>query len=527
MNIWIIRPHNYNLLAPIGGIGQLVVQGPTVARGYLHDPERTAHAFVEGLPWLTEEFSKKHKRAYQTGDLARYTSDGSIEFLGRMDTQVKIRGHRIELSEIEYHIQVNSPSTVAFAVEVIRPRHRPTQQILAAFQWSKVSWQRTTDSVSSQLLPVSESHERAAVELTRRLSEVLPSYMVPTIYIPLSCVPASSSGKVDRKRLRSLVEALPQSELEIYSPGSASKKAPKTVMEKRLQKLWSIVLDRDPAKISSTDSFFWLGGDSILAMRLAAAARAEGIELSVADVLQHPQLLDLASILKASDLSTTSYKPFSTLEEPSEISGFLEEVVCPRLLVEPSDIEDVTKATDYQVENLSWSLLQRRGGTNYLTFDFMEPVSPERLEAACNRLVEHYAILRTVFVVHNRQVYQVILNKISFDIIHRVNIRPNTIETTTSEIMKIDLREPLHPSKALARFWLLRQGDDVTRLIFRASHLQYDGSRSSNGVESSELPTLEDRCPQRHLSQDTCILRQRLEKPKRWSSGGRHWQIRP
>ena len=96
--LWIVEQADHNHLAPIGCMGELVIEGPVLARGYFEDGEKTKAAFIDNVPWLPEEPS----RIYKTGDLARYDSDGTVQFLGRRDTQVKLRGQRLELGEVEH-----------------------------------------------------------------------------------------------------------------------------------------------------------------------------------------------------------------------------------------------------------------------------------------------------------------------------------------------------------------------------------------------------------------------------------------
>ncbi|UKZ84138.1 uncharacterized protein TrAFT101_000059 [Trichoderma asperellum] len=126
---------NYKQLAPIGAIGEVIIQGPSVARCYLYDEARTAGAFIEPASWTNSPPDAKLHRAYRTGDLVRYADDGSLELVGRRDTQVKLRRQRIEMSEIEYHLNLYSPGGAIAAVESVRSANRPLRQILTAFFW--------------------------------------------------------------------------------------------------------------------------------------------------------------------------------------------------------------------------------------------------------------------------------------------------------------------------------------------------------------------------------------------------------
>ena len=472
-NLWIVSPSNHTRLAPMGAIGELLVQGPTVGRGYLYDPERTASAFVEDLPWLIGNAATKYRKAYRTGDLVRYMPDGTLEFIGRKDTQVKLRGQRIELGEIEHQLNINAPSGASAAVEVVKPAYRPVQQLLIAFQWPpKSSWQHH-QSPLSPLIPSSAKARAEMIELEYRLSRVLPSFMIPTVYLPLAFMPATPSGKVDRKMLRTLASELSEEQMAVYSLTSTAKQIPTTDMEHRLQCLWAKVLGLDTGDIGTADNFFWLGGNSITAMRLTVAARAEGISVTVADILRHPRLPELASIANfAIEQDKPTYAPFSSLQV-THVGAFIRDFVCPRLSVDFSNIQDVSKATDYQTANIGWMPLKRRGGTNYVTLDFLNPICPEQLKSACNQLVAHYAILRTVFLVHRREVFQVVLKEIPLSITDHQCHR--SVEHSTAAIIEEDMCRPLDPGEVVVRFMFLCRDKGVNRLVLRASHAQYDG----------------------------------------------------
>lgn len=117
-NCWIVDAQNHDQLASIGSVGELLIEAPTLARGYLNDPIKTAAVFIEDLAWATPTGTVP-RRMYKTGDLAKYNHDGTIEFVGRKDTQVKLRGQRVELTLIEHHVRKVLPDLVRVAVEVI------------------------------------------------------------------------------------------------------------------------------------------------------------------------------------------------------------------------------------------------------------------------------------------------------------------------------------------------------------------------------------------------------------------------
>lgn len=478
VNTWIARIDNREKLAPIGAVGELVLQGPTVARGYLHDEARSAASFKNKVPWLPP--STAAQRMYYTGDLVRYTTNGSLEFWGRRDTQVKIRGHRVELGEIEYHInQSHAGSFMTSIVEVVRPIYRPAQKTLIAFFCER---RDAGASKASLLQPASDMSRKKATAIEKHLTKYLASHSVPSLYLPLEYMPTLASGKADRQRLRKMAGSLSELELLDYSSHSTSSdRAPETETEILMARLWAEVLGIDVENISLDDSFFWLGGNSILAMRLAVAARKQGLLVTVAQILNNPRLQRLTAIvLKQEEADARnhqeqlpSYSPFSSLSGVFA-DEFMRTAVAPRLGVEVSDIEDVALATDYQIENLAWSSLKTRGGTNYVTFDFKVGVDERQLHMAIERLIRHHAILRTVYFAHRRRVYQVALKQLPIYIVYCSNT--TDVEKETSTLVAADSRQPLDIAHALAKFYIVSDGrGQAKRLVIRASHLQYDG----------------------------------------------------
>src|SRR2546421_10704551 len=254
----------YLQLVPIGASGELYVGGAGLARGYLNRPELTAERFIphpfSGKPGL---------RLYKTGDQARYLPNGTIEYLGRIDHQVKIRGHRIELGEIEQGL-VQYP-TVRECVVVTRQSQAGSQQLVAYMVLVQ---------------PQQAAEEQAG--LRRFLGERLPEYMVPSHFILLEALPLTSNGKVDRR-------ALPAPEQVALHPGQQEDTAPRTSIEQTLTEIWSQVLHLPQVGIH--DNFFALGGDSILSLSLIAQARRAGLQLTVKQLFQAPTIAQLSQLV--------------------------------------------------------------------------------------------------------------------------------------------------------------------------------------------------------------------------------------
>ena len=296
VNTWVVQASDHNNLVPIGDVGELVLEGPLVGSGYLGDAEKTAAAFVQSPTWLRRGRpgrSGREGRLYKTGDLVRYNPDGSLVFIGRKDaTQVKIRGQRVELGEVEHHVHASVPAAKQVAVEVIMPasgdgQARPT---LAAFLVDD----RGSSSPAAQAMSI-------PAEVDHELAKRLPGYMVPTAYFSLEKLPINSSGKVDRHRLREIGAGFIVQQLaEPRKTSLGDKRAPATKTEHALQQTWARVLSIDAATIGVDDSFFSLGGDSITAMQASAAARGLKIGISTADILRRKTISSLAAAASVS-----------------------------------------------------------------------------------------------------------------------------------------------------------------------------------------------------------------------------------
>jgi amino acid adenylation domain-containing protein/non-ribosomal peptide synthase protein (TIGR01720 family) len=244
---------------PVGVPGALHIGGAGLARGYLNRPGLTAERFIPD-PFSTEPGA----RLYRTGDLARFRPGGEIEFLGRADDQVKIRGFRIELGEVESML-ATYPSVKAGVV--VAREDVPGEKRLVAYVVFNQGW------------------EVSVGELRRFLIENLPEYMVPTAFVVLGALPLMPNGKIDRK-------ALPAPEAQRPTGGEAFV-APLTPTEKLLAQVWSQVLGVE--RVGVHDNFFDLGGDSILAIRVAARSNQAGLHLTPRQLFQSQTIAELAS----------------------------------------------------------------------------------------------------------------------------------------------------------------------------------------------------------------------------------------
>ncbi|KAH4256982.1 hypothetical protein HBI56_129210 [Parastagonospora nodorum] len=292
---WVVDPNDHHRLATLGSVGELLVEGPILARGYLDYMEKTAAAFVCDPAWLLE--IGRRGRLYETGHLVRYNADGGLVYVGRKDGQVKIRGQRVELGEIEHHVRECIPTVEQM---VIMPGNKKEKAVVAVFVQQ--------DNVSTEGGLAARAFFPTKVD--EQLSERLPSYMVPGVYIESAKLPTTTSGKTDRWRLREIGASFSAQQLaELRTQSQGPKRQPTTAMEQALQQLWGQVLGIDSHTIGLDDSFSRLGGDSIAAMKLVVEACKQCIQFTAAMVFRASILHDLAILSPHS--STTAFEPLA------------------------------------------------------------------------------------------------------------------------------------------------------------------------------------------------------------------------
>ena len=258
--IYILDSHLHPV--PVGISGEIYISGEGLARGYLNQPAMTSEKFIP------HPFSQKSgMRLYKTGDLARYLSDGNIEFLGRIDNQVKIRGFRIELGEIEallnQHPEVQE--TVVIAREDV-----PGNKRLVAY-----------------VVPQPKSNSRAN-ELRSFLQEKLPDFMIPAIFVSLQALPLTANEKVDQR-------ALPAPN-QVNTWVDEYFVAPRNSLEEQLTTIWAEVLRIE--KVGIYNNFFSLGGYSLLVTQLISRMRDDiGVQLVIQDVFNYPNVAEFSVVV--------------------------------------------------------------------------------------------------------------------------------------------------------------------------------------------------------------------------------------
>lgn len=257
---WVVNPENHHELTPIGCVGELLVQGDSLSRGYINDEEKTNNAFINHVEWLPANVDVGKRRFYKTGDLVRYNPDGSFNYLGRKDTQVKIRGQRIELGEIEYQIKLHLPDLKHAAVDIIR--HDTHESLIAFVNFS--GDQYPSEVAQVQLVQHNDELQELFSQLVANLTTVLPSYMVPKYFIAVGSMPLNTSGKLDRKALLQTAASLSTEDLAVHLAGQRlAFRDATSELEHWIRAQWADILEMPRETISVDDNFYQLGGDSI------------------------------------------------------------------------------------------------------------------------------------------------------------------------------------------------------------------------------------------------------------------------
>ncbi|CAO5250733.1 hypothetical protein FAGKG844_500017 [Frankia sp. AgKG'84/4] len=338
---------------PTGVPGQLFVGGAGVARGYLGRPELTADRFVP------DPYGPPGARLYRTGDRARLRPDGNVDFLGRADGQIKIRGYRVELGEIESAI--GDQPRVAEARVVLRADSTAGAGMLVAY------------------LVAGPGGAPDLTDLRDRLARTLPAYMVPAAFVLMDALPLNANGKLDHR-------ALPApSEPALARPG---KVLPSTPAQRRLASAWREATSAgEPVGIH--DEFFEQGGDSIRAVALVGAARRAGLDLTVRDVFRHRTVAALAELA----MSRSALSGEQLVVAPFELIGPQDRERLPEGVVDAYPLSQVQ--TGMLVEMLADTSRSNYHNVNVYLVRDDAPFDPVAFRRAVETVVDRNDILRT------------------------------------------------------------------------------------------------------------------------------------
>ncbi|MCJ7623457.1 MAG: amino acid adenylation domain-containing protein, partial [Anaerolineaceae bacterium] len=396
---------------PIGIPGELHIAGAGLARGYYNQPELTKKSFIPN-PFA----GGPGERIYRTGDICRYRVDGNIDFLGRRDNQVKLRAIRIELSEIE--IALSQMRGVSEALVRVVERQPEDRHIIGYI--------------------VPEKNQRlTSKDLKIKLGELLPEYMIPTVFMFVDTLPLTISGKYDRK-------ALPSPDWNNLDLES-SYKPPGTALEKELVSIWSEVLGID--RIGVFDNFFDLGGHSLLVISLCVHIEMRfNKPVSFSEIFQAPTIAQQASLLKNIDVHPDEFQAaLHPSRKISSQSSSISAAAAPVNLVS-SEIEQA----DFMIDEMAPLSFSQEG------LWFLQKLNPEStaynihnaiqfsgkldiavLEKVLHEIIRRHEVLRTSFPVENGKIFQKVHNPGDFSLSH-MDLSEYPPDDTERQLQKIN-----------------------------------------------------------------------------------------
>ncbi|MFD5142630.1 amino acid adenylation domain-containing protein [Streptomyces sp. NPDC058401] len=436
---------------PRGAVGELYVAGAGLARGYLRRPELTAERFpavpADGSAGRVADAPtglSAGERLYRTGDLARALADGDLEYLGRIDHQVKLRGFRIELGEVEAALAAHP--LVDAAVALVAPDPAGTDVLVGYL---------AVTGAENGAGPTVE-------ELRAHLEQRLPGYMIPGAFVTLPAFPLTANGKTDRRRLP--------------APGSAARtptaayEAPRGPVETAITEVFAQVLGRE--RVGALDNWFALGGDSIRSLQVLARIRERGLDLTVADLMRLPSARALAPAVTRRAQAPgggAPYEPFALLTAEDRAAL-------------PEGLEDAYPMTRLQAGMLYHSDLPSAGGRvyhNVASYLVEAPFTEAAWRTTIDVLAARHEMLRTSFDPHGfteplQLVHRGARPEITFEDLYGLD--PEAQDTAVAARYAAERDRPFAWERPpLIRFHVQRLSDTRLRLFVAEHHAVLDG----------------------------------------------------
>ncbi|MBB5016751.1 amino acid adenylation domain-containing protein [Chitinivorax tropicus] len=430
--------------APIGVIGELYVAGDGVALGYLNRTALTAERFIDWPADLMLAVGyQPGTKLYKTGDLARFLSDGGIEYKGRADDQVKIRGFRIELGEIEAAL-------------------RQSEQVKEVVVQT---WRDTPTADARLVAYVVPAVDDVKVEQLRSLLKtMLPDYMVPAHFLFLTALPLTNNGKIDRKALPAPQTDRPQLASDYVAPGNPA--------EQQLVAGWCRVLGL--SQIGIHDNFFALGGDSLRGVQAIAKAREAGLSLSLVDLFAHQTIAELAKLAAS---RAGDEQGVETIKVPFGLINEADRARMPDTAIDAYPLSRMQGAMFYHMQISPTANVYHCTGTSHLRLG--SPFDEAAFREAVRRTVARHDILRIGFDLTGCSE--------PLQIVHREAVLPVVVEDLRhfSEAEQIEqikalLEQEKHTpfdfaKPTLLRFFIQLRSDRSLQFTMTECHPIYDG----------------------------------------------------
>ena len=406
-------------LQPIGVAGELCISGPGVARGYLNRPELTGERFISN-PYAAGE------RMYRTGDIGRWLPDGTIEYLGRKDDQVKVRGYRVELGEIEHHLLAcEGVGHVAVLAKDL------------------------TGAGVNDLIGYVVMEKGDVVQLRTQLKAVLPAYMIPTHLVPMDSLPLTSNGKVDKHKLAE--ESLTETVHDVDAD------QPESEIHQQLAEIWQKVLGM--IKVGISDNFFEIGGHSLKAIRLSNEYKKTfDVKINIKEFFSNPTIRGQAHLV--SDTSVTSVSESLTIPNAPISNNYVLSDGQRRIWI----LSQFDNA--HQTYNIP-SKIRLQGD-----YDI------QILERVIGAIIERHEVLRTVFKENESgEIRQWVLspNDVKVPLEYFDLVDSDNTEEEIERLITLDSYQPFDlASGPLFRIALFKQGGNIFTLYFIIHHIISD-----------------------------------------------------
>ncbi|KAK8093570.1 Nonribosomal peptide synthetase 12 [Apiospora hydei] len=509
-NFWVVSPSKLNRLVPIGAVGVLVIESPTLAEGYETDEKNVKR-------W--NPAAKEPGRLLRTGHLVRYKEDGVLELVAGQGEKTTIQGKSFLKSEVEPHLRRCLGRGVDVVVETIAFNYRDSNSnpILAAF----IQLGDELFGEDEELTKLSR-HTKEKLYLAKRTAEIslrdtLPSHMIPSTFIPVRKIPLTSSLEVNRVELNRLIAGFSKTQLlslsRVPNPREVQAEGlnpiPLTRIEERVRALWASVLNIEESSITAEDGFIRLGGNHELAHELVIACRQNGISVSVIDILRNTPLTEICRGITLSSvaLPSLSINTISSNSGPRRINNrrgvpkkknndgntptspaqaFIDESIVPQIGCDRDAIEDMTEASSLQTMFVEAGMLESKGAIDWFAIHIQNHNNNNgsssldwgKLEHACNLLTLAHPILRTTFATHDRRLWQVVLRHqnhnrhrlVDFD---RHQCPGWRLSALAGRLIKRDRAVPVDFRKPVTRFSYLDGGKNAI-LLLRLSRAQYN-----------------------------------------------------
>ncbi|KAK4195852.1 putative peptide synthetase [Triangularia verruculosa] len=461
-----------------GAVGELCVSGRLVGKGYLKRQDLTAERFL-----LLQPFGE---RIYRTGDLVRLLHDGCFDFLGRADDQVKLRGQRLEIGEINHAIRKGVSEIRDVATLVVRNESQQKDLLVSFVMGENGSKSRNQELTLMEGSQAAELCQRARDACRSRL----PGYMVPTYVLQVPFIPLSANNKAEIKRLKQLFASIEHERLISLASSAERSRGELSPLGVQIAGAIAAMQNIDAKTIKPNSSIFELGIDSISVLRLSRSLREKNLlHATPATILKNPLIGDLSKTLAVASkkASPGAESVASARQLVQGCSHRFRSLVCKELLVSPDDIQYIAPCSPLQEGMLSRS--SDDFYFNTFRFNLAPTVKPETLQRALERTVELFPILRTKFVQTTDGFIQVALKKVKlpwntmFLDSDKQQHRLNTPRLGSLDIPSLDISNPTLETGATSVLMdppaQLIEGSSLP--MWRTSHDKEDASLSSDG----------------------------------------------